>query len=192
MKINSINNFVIPPIHSVKPSSLTRQIPDFTDYTYKIEQNAKNDIYADGNIKNRHMPCTNHVDISSNPLEYTAPKSLYEYNHRNICIEKLYEPLILSCNLKRSILNFQDQQQSSKSASKKELISLKDLSSTANSYKKLTLEKAEENLNEIRNSILNFSSPSAILNASYLLSASIVFHLLNRETIEYSDSSDDY
>lgn len=191
MKINSINNFVIQPVRSVKPSNSIRQIPDFTDYIYKLEQNIKNELTADENIKNRNISAKNHPDVCLTSLEQFTSNSIHDDKNKKIYTKKLYELLMLSCNLKKSVFNYLDQLHLNKHESRKDFTPLKDYVSVVKSYKKITYQEAEENLKEIRNSIIDFSSPAAILNASYLLSASIVFPLLNAETIEYSDGSDD-
>ena len=188
MKINSTNNVVIKPVGSVKPENPTKQIPNFTDYIYKLEQNIKNKLITDENIKNKNISYRNHSDLCDDVLEHLTCKNM---DNNSKCTNKLCEPLILSCNLKKSVFKFRNQLHLNKSEIKKEFIPLKDCVPVIESCKKLDLHQAEEKLNKIRNSIIDFSSSTAILYASYLLSASIVSSLLNTKTIECLDSFDD-
>lgn len=177
MPVNRINNVVIKPVNSVKPSRSMRTVPDFTDYMYKIEQNIKNEMIADSNKSDRNI-----VSKSCNNNDIISKASS---DKEGIGSEKSFEPLTLSCNLNKSVRILKDKSNTTTEKmyyNDSYKISSSELTQSV-SYiketKQLSLQEAEENLKECSKSIIDFASPAVLLNASYLLSVTAVISLLN-------------
>lgn len=151
---------------------------------YKLEQNINNEITALDNKKNRNIRSETVSD--SNRISKASKQE-----NKDMDSEKSYEPLILSCNLKKNYHDFKNKFHAIESTGvcnnkkacnpdvKSDFIPLDKFISTANDTdKQLTLSEAEQTLNECRNSILDSASPSALLYGSYLLSITGVISLL--------------
>ncbi|WP_294156595.1 hypothetical protein [uncultured Clostridium sp.] len=149
---------------------------------YKLEQNINNEITAADSRKNRNI-------YSKAVSDLTVTYKPLKQENTDIDSEKSYEPLLLSCNLKKNSHPFNNDIHIKRNDAcntkkacmpeKSEFILLdKFISNSNDAYKQLTLSEAEQTLNECRQSILNSASPSVLLYASYLLSITGVISLL--------------
>lgn len=111
-----------------------------------------NAILAADNKRNKHI-CSK-TDSVRNP-------SALKEDHADLDSRKLYEPLMLSYNLKKNCHDLNN-----------------SVSTSHYDNKQLTLSEAKQNLNELRQSIITSNSSSALLHASYLLSINGVLSLL--------------
>lgn len=94
--------------------------------------------------------------------------------------EKLYEPLMLLCNLKKSAETSKSKLFIKNNLCETNLKSFEKSTLLINDYyKKSNSSETKESFQSFHNLIINFTSPEILLNASYLLSVAAVISLLN-------------
>lgn len=97
--------------------------------------------------------------------------------------EKLYEPLMLLCNLKKSAEKSKSKLFIKNNLCETNLKSFEKSTLLINDYyKKSNSSETKESFQSFQsfhNLIINFTSPEILLNASYLLSVAAVISLLN-------------
>lgn len=178
--IYRLHNLIIKPVESIASSNSTRIIPNFTDEKYKLEQNIQNNITA--NIAKKQ---TKPISKDSN----TLPEYNNNLQNHSINAQDPYDFLLLSSSFKqltKSVqitLNISTNEEKSQN---QQFVNINNIKSTLlnksidhQKKQKFTLYEAENALKEIQRSIINSASPSLLLNASYLLSATAVISLLN-------------
>lgn len=178
--IYRLHNLIIKPVESIASSNSTRIIPNFTDEKYKLEQNIQNNITA--NIAKKQ---TKPISKDYN----TLPEYNNNLQNHSINTQDPYDFLLLSSSFKqltKSVqitLNISTNEEKSQN---QQFVNINNIKSTLlnktidhQKKQKFTLYEAENALKEIQRSIIDSASPSLLLNASYLLSATAVISLLN-------------